>query len=120
MGTASKTRMAERLPARRRVDARMTGFLSDFSLPRRACRQTGLKPEWSVCLPPSLHPALDVARVGEACGLCRLHRHGRPLAEGAEEDKAPPATLAELIQQAVDLQALLDIGIGNVQGARDH
>src|SRR5262249_32910129 len=120
MGQASKARMAERLTARPRVDARMTGFLSDFSLPRRACRETGLMPEWAFCLPPGLHPVRDGARVGEPRGLRRLYRHGRPLAEGAEEDETSAATLAELIQQAVSLQAFLHVGIGNVQGARDN
>ena len=70
----------------------MTGFLSDFSLRRRACRETGLIPEWAFSLSPGLQPALHVTRVGEPRGLRSLHRHGGALAEGAEEDEMPAAT----------------------------
>ena len=36
---------------------------------------------------PRLHAAMDMARGAEPSGLCRLHGHGRSLAEGAVEDQ---------------------------------
>ncbi len=63
---------------------------------------------------PGAHPALDVARSLEALGLRRLHRHGRTLAEGAIEQELLPRGLGKRMQETVGLQALLDLGIGNV------
>ncbi len=51
--------------------------------------------------------------------MCRLHRHRRTLAERAIEDEAPAALIAELIQLAVALQALLHLLVGDVDGAWD-
>ena len=68
---------------------------------------------------PGLQPSADMARRLEARGLRRLHRHGRPLTVGAKEDETLAPALCEMLQQAVRLQAFLNVGIGDVQRAGD-
>src|SRR5262249_54072827 len=69
----------------------------------------------SAGLLPGIDAALDVTRGDDARALCRLHRHGRALSEGAVEYQPLAGGAGQFVQHAAGTHVVGEIGVRRVE-----
>src|SRR5262249_54346129 len=83
-------------------------------------RRLGLTRERSARLLPGVDATGNKTRAFQAGVLCRLYRHGRPLAEGAIEHEPLAGCGRQFMQNSAGANLRRQLRVGQVQGARDN